>query len=260
MSYKIWSFLLLTTILLLSWWWLFRKKSTRPVDNFPDLWKSILQEKVRFYRNLNPAEKIRFEQSVARFLSQVTITGIKIEVDDTDRLLVASSAVIPLFGFPGWEYRNLNEVLLYGGNFNPDFENHHHVANNTLGMVGSGAMHRMMILSKPSLHRGFSDQHSKHNVGIHEFVHLLDKADGEIDGIPEIFFKEPYIIPWIKLVQKEIKKIKTEDSDIDPYGATNESEFLGVISEYFFNQPLLFKKKHPDLYQTLSKIFNQPMP
>ncbi|MCB0689946.1 MAG: zinc-dependent peptidase, partial [Saprospiraceae bacterium] len=191
-------------------------------------------------------------------LDTVQITGIETPVDDTDRLLVASSAVIPLFGFPGWTYRNLNEVLLYSGNFNPEFERSHALKNNTLGMVGSGSMNRMMILSKPALHRGFEDAHSKENVGIHEFVHLLDKADGEIDGIPEIFVKEPYIIPWIKLVHQEIEKIKSSATDINPYGATNESEFLSVVSEYFFNQPLAFKKNHPELFKVLSGIFHRP--
>ncbi|MCB0667706.1 MAG: zinc-dependent peptidase [Saprospiraceae bacterium] len=221
-------------------------------------WKKILEKEVRFYRNLNATGKNRFERSILRFLERVQITGIGIEIDDTDRLLVASSAVIPLFGFPGWEYRNLNEVLLYDRSFNPDLESGHQ-DENALGMVGTGAMNRMMILSKPALVQGFRNNHSKQNVGIHEFVHLLDKADGETDGIPEIFFEEPYVIPWIKLVQEEINKIKDADSDINPYGATNEAEFLSVVSEYFFNQPALFKKKHPKLYQTLSKIFNQPL-
>lgn len=225
----------------------------------PEDWIRILKERVRFYQKLNLSEQQEFDKAVIRFLDRVKITGIKTVIDDTDRILVAASAVIPLFGFPEWEYRNLNEVLLYDSNFNPDFEKNKVSHDNALGMVGTGAMNRMMILSKPALHRGFDDKHSKQNVGIHEFVHLLDKADGEIDGIPEIFFTEPYIIPWINLVKSEINKIKTDKTDINPYGATSESEFLSVVSEYFFNQPQLFHKKHPELYQTLSNIFNQPL-
>ena len=33
-----------------------------------------------------------------------------------------TSAVIPLFGFPGWRYRNLNEVLLYPNTFDEDYQ------------------------------------------------------------------------------------------------------------------------------------------
>lgn len=34
------------------------------------------------------------------------ITGIKIEVDETDKLLAASSAVIPIFHSQNWRYTN----------------------------------------------------------------------------------------------------------------------------------------------------------
>jgi Mlc titration factor MtfA (ptsG expression regulator) len=48
-------------------------------------------------------------------------------------------------------------------------------------------------------------------------------------------------------MQKKIRAIIDERSDINPYGATNEAEFLAVASEYFFERPKLLKEKHPDL-------------
>ncbi len=188
------------------------------------------------------------------FLSKTTITGIETDITDSDKLLVASSGVIPLFEFPDWEYPNLNEVLLYASTFNLDYKTKGK-DRSVLGMVGSGAMNRMMILSKPALHRGFEDKHSKSNVGIHEFIHLLDKSDGDIDGIPEVIMEQQYVIPWLKLMHEEIDDIKKRDSDINPYGATNQAEFFSVASEYFFNRPLLFKKKNPELYEIMEKVF-----
>jgi len=52
-------------------------------------------------------------------------------------------------------------------------------------MVGNGPLHGKMALSKPHLHLGFKNSRDKHNVGIHEFVHLIDMADGNCDGFPE---------------------------------------------------------------------------
>lgn len=252
------SFLLLL-LLLAAVWWLFFKKKKQVVKPFPPAWKNILENKVAFYHHLPAPEKLRFEQKVQRFLDEIQITGVGTEIDDTDRLLVAASGVIPLFGFPDWYYRNLNEVLLYEGTFNHDYETRQGEERNILGMVGSGSMNRMMILSKPSLHQGFAGQHSRHNVGIHEFVHLLDKADGGTDGIPELFLQQPYIIPWVKMIHREIKEIKEGDSDIDFYGSTNEAEFFSVVSEYFFQQPHRMKKEHPRLFAMLEKIFMQDL-
>lgn len=237
----------------LTWWMFFRNvKPKRKI--FPSRWRKIIYTEVRFYRNLSPEDRDSFEQMVMNFLDKVTITGIQTGVSDKDRILVASSGVIPLFEFPSWEYRNLNEVILYDKQFNRDYETEG-TERNILGMVGSGAMNRMMILSKPALYQGFENTNSKTNVGIHEFIHLLDKSDGDVDGVPEVIMEQQYVIPWLNLMHEEIRDIKAGRSDINPYGATNQAEFFSVVSEYFFNRPILFQKKHPELYEMMEKVF-----
>ena len=218
-----------------------------------------MAEKVAFYDKLEASDKTRFEASLLQFLGQVRITGVSTDVDDTDKLLVASSAVIPLFGFPGWQFRKLNEVLLYEGAFNRDYDTQQGEERNILGMVGGSGMTGTMILSKPSLHQGFVNRQSSQNVGIHEFVHLLDRADGDTDGIPEELLKEPFLIPWVKIMHQEIKAIQDGDSDINPYGSSNEAEFLSVVSEYFFKKPHLLEKRHPELFAMLEKIYKQDL-
>ncbi|MEO6130434.1 MAG: zinc-dependent peptidase [Saprospiraceae bacterium] len=79
--------------------------------------------------------------------------------------------------------------------------------------------------------------------------------DGTTDGIPELFLTKPYIIPWIKVMHKEIEDMQSGRSDINVYGSKNEAEFLSVVSEYFFNQPELLKERHPELYELLERVF-----
>ena len=124
-------------------------------------------------------------------------------------------------------------------------------------MVGNGAMQRFMILSQPSLREGFNNKADKSNTGVHEFVHLIDKTDGDIDGVPESLLDKKYLLPWIDLMHKSIKEILAEKSDINPYGATNKAEFFAVVSEYFFEQPALLRMKHPELYHVLEQIFRK---
>lgn len=257
-DYKLLAIAFFLLLLISFWWWLFFKKKGPKSDAFPTPWRLILSEKVAFYRQLSAAEKLRFEESILQFLDKVSITGIETEADDTDKLLVAASAVIPIFGFPGWSYHNLHEVLLYDAPFNHDYETEQGKERNILGMVGSGSMNRMMILSKPALHLGF-EQHSSHNVGIHEFVHLLDKADGATDGYPEMLLQQPFLIPWMKLMHREIAVIKAGKSDIDVYGSTSEAEFFSVVSEYFFQRPQRLEKNNPALFEMLEKIFRQDL-
>jgi len=233
-----------------------QRKKKKVGGEFPTSWKLILEEKVVFYHNLPSEAKSRFEQDIIRFINNVRITGVHTAVDITDKLLVASSAAIPVFGFPEWDYTFLDEVLLYPAAFDSKYTIDSKEENIT-GMVGSGTMEGKMILSKPALHRGFDNSTDKQNVGIHEFIHLLDKEDGSIDGIPATLHGKAYALPWIELIRSKTSEIIKGQSDINEYGATHEREFLAVAGEYFFERPQMLQKNHPELYALLAKAFQQ---
>ncbi len=235
---------------------LWNKRRTGQVVDMPPLWKQVLAKKVLFYHHLSAEQKARFERDVMRFLARVRITGVHTEIDITDKLLVASSAAIPVFGFPDWNYTFLQEVLLYPSSFDTNF-NINSRDEVVTGMVGSGPMEGKMILSKPALHAGFSNSTDKLNVGVHEFSHLFDKEDGVVDGIPPTLAAHPHAIPWLQLVKEKTAKILKGRTDINAYGATHEREFFAVVSEYFFERPQLLKQTHPELYALLSQAFQQ---
>jgi len=234
-----------------------RRRAALRQQPFPPAWETILQREVPFFQTLNESEQDRFREEVHIFLSEKRITGIKTSVDDTVRVLVAASAIIPIFGFPGWEWGQISEVLIYPTTFNNQYEIGRVGNQDVLGMVGSGAMNRMMILSKPDLLQGFRVTQDRKNVGIHEFAHLLDKSDGAVDGIPSLGLSRSAINPWLKLVHREMEHIQRGHSDINPYGMTNEAEFFAVVSEYFFENPDKMKRKHPELYAMLERVFHQ---
>ncbi|CAM3278705.1 zinc-dependent peptidase [Aequorivita lipolytica] len=230
----------------------------RPVENFPEAWKSILSEKVYYYQELSETEKDRFRKRMMVFLSEVYIDTVNTKLETLDKILIAASAVIPVFGFPEWHYNNLSGIILYPNDFNDDLEfDQSGDAKIISGLVGSGRFEKQMILSRKALYYGFENDTDKANTGVHEFVHLIDKMDGVTDGVPERLLQRQYIAPWLKLIHQEMEAINNNKSDIRKYGGTNQVEFLAVASEYFFERPDLFEKKHPDLYQMLSKCFQQ---
>ncbi len=248
--------LVLIALSLLILFFIFYKKPQKKIS-LPENFREILNEHVSYYNNLNEKSKSRFEEKIKEFLSYVRIDGIDVSVEDIDKLLVASSAVIPIFGFKKWEYYNLRNVLLYPASFNRDEFLASGYEKNTLGMIGNGPMQRVMILSKPALRSGFVNKESTANTGIHEFVHLLDKEDGDVDGLPEALLNRKHNSKWIELMNKNIEMILQQNSDINSYGASNKAEFFAVTSEYFFNQSELFKQKHSELYELMCLIFNQ---
>lgn len=221
-------------------------------------YKALLEQHIPYYEHLDTDRKLSFEQKVEGFLADITIEGVGTTVSDADKVMIAASAVVPIFGFDDWKYRNLTNVILYPDTFDNEFQ-FEGENRSILGMVGSGYMNGQMILSRAALTKGFSKSAGKENTAIHEFVHLLDKSDGATDGVPENLLAHEYVMPWLKMIHQEIHKIEAGRSDINPYAITNEAEFLAVVSEYFFQKPNELKHKHPELYDMLSTMFSQDL-
>ena len=232
----------------------FRMRSAKETILLPENYRELLTDYVKFYRELDEEGKKMFEKRAEHFLSTVQITGVNAIAEDIDRLLIAAGAIIPVYAIPDWQYINLHEVLLYPGAFNEDFDqggSDRHIS----GMVGTGAMQHVMIITKWQLRQGFINNNDAHNTAIHEFVHLIDKMDGTMDGVPEIILERKYIDRWKNIMDSTIRQMKNGGSDINIYGATNQTEFFAVVSEYFFEQPDLLKANHPELYEMLGRIY-----
>jgi Mlc titration factor MtfA (ptsG expression regulator) len=250
---------LIVLLVAIATWFLFRGKG-KPVvisnEKQENNFRELLSTHVKFYQNLDDAGQNRFEQLLAEFLTVTHIEGVGTEITDLDRVLIASSAVIPIFGFPEWQYNNLTNVILYPDTFDGKFQ-FEGENRNILGMVGSGYMNGQMLLSRAALTKGFSASAGKENAAIHEFVHLLDKSDGTVDGIPENLLAQAYTIPWLHMIHQEMHRIQSGKSDINPYALTNEAEFFAVAAEYFFEKPQELQHKHPELYAQLCLVFGQ---
>ena len=249
--FQIFFVLLLIVVIIL---FVFRISREKETISLPENYREQLNDYVKFYRHLDEKGKEAFEERVNQFLSAVQITGVNAIVEDIDRLLIAAAAIIPVYGIPDWQYVNLHEVLLYPGAFNADFDqggSDRPIA----GMVGTGAMQHVMIITKWQLRQGFINSNDAHNTAIHEFVHLIDKMDGTMDGVPEIILERKYVERWKNMMDSTIWQMKNYGSDIDMYGTTNHAEFFAVISEYFFELPELLKANHPELYEMLERIY-----
>ncbi|MBL7764559.1 MAG: zinc-dependent peptidase [Chitinophagaceae bacterium] len=250
--------ILIALVVVIVYWFIHQRRIATQAPNPPPNpipIENLLREHIPFYHKLNAEHKNSFQQRVMHFLQHTRFTNVGAARHTLlDEVYIASAAIIPLFAFPDWEYRNIREILLYEGNFDHDYTVDGH-SNPIMGMVGDGALNGTMLLSLDALRDGFARKDGS-NTAIHEFVHLIDKADGSVDGVPEYLIPKSLIAPWLKHIRASIQDIHEGDSDINPYGATNEAEFLAVISEYFFEKPDKFNEEHPHLYRMMNDIFS----
>ena len=241
-----------------TYWWLRRRCLRRLAvmqQPFPDDWEQILRAHVAFFAALDSEGKAHFRQLVQIFLGEVRVTGIRTEIDETVRVLVAASAVIPIFGFHDWEYHRLCEVLIYPDAFDDDYQSAKGSDPAMLGMVGLHHLSGVMILSKPALLAGFAHPSGKQNVGVHEFAHLVEREASDYGLPPEV----PWMVvrQWVRYVARELARPPAHHAHFNSYAYTNSHEFFAVLAEYFFTSPDILKRKDPALYAMLRDMFHQ---
>jgi Mlc titration factor MtfA (ptsG expression regulator) len=237
------------------WPWVRRRRVLRAP--FPESHRAILIAEVDPYRRLGAAERKRFEDDVAIFLAEQTITGPRGEaIDEELRVLVAASAAVVVFGRPGFRYPTTRDVIVYEGSFDETYASGAGAGaggKSYLGMVhGSGPI----LFSARALRDGFRNPHDANNVGLHEFAHVLDFDAGQADGVPG-FMPWKSVTPWLAMMHGETKRIRQHRSILRQYAATNEAEFFAVATEMFFEQPDRMKEKHPDLYALMTQAYGQ---
>lgn len=77
-------------------------------------------------------------------------------------VLVAASAVIPIFVFHDWTYHHLHEVLIYPDTVDDAYRSIEGKQETIVGMAGLHHLSRVMILSKPALLAGFDHPSGHH--------------------------------------------------------------------------------------------------
>ena len=215
-----------------------------------------LESRVSFYRRLDDEAKQRFRTQVHHFLLDQHIDGVGIDVDDELRALVASSAVVLTFGLERYEWDNTRDIVIYPEAFDEDYAIGR--GKTRLGQVGSQGP---VILSAVALRAGFANSTDGHNVGLHEFAHVLDFDDGEIDGIPANLDWNS-IRPWVDRMGALMDKVDKSGHKarvLRAYGYTNEAEFFACATEMFFEQPDLLDKRAPELFALLQRFFRQDL-
>ncbi|PLX06462.1 MAG: peptidase [Marinilabiliales bacterium] len=244
----------LSIVLIFLLWKVYIHLKTTPKGDMEEEHKKFLREHVSFYNALNNHKKKEFEFRVRQFILAYEFVGNETEVEVQDQLLIAASAIIPIFSFKDWKYNSLKEIHVFPDNFNRSFHINQEDSN-IRGLIGYGYLQGKLLISRTALYQGFEKHDDKRNTCLHEFIHLIDMEDGKVDGIPERLLAHKYAIPWMYIMKKEVVRIHNNYSDIHPYATTNAAEFLAVVSEYFFERPKDFKREHPRLFNVLNEIF-----
>ncbi len=246
------------------WAW-YRQRSLRQMLSqmpFDPAYRTTLS-RIPHYKNLAAEEKEKIERSILLFVHTKTFTGVKMEVTDEMKVVIAFYACLLLLHIETNNcYDNLKTIILYpapvvldnvrnnGGIYTKeDFVIDGQSANDTVVLVWHDAK--------------YEAYHLRHdNVIIHEFAHEIDFMDGEIDGVPPL--ERSKYDSWTKVLYEDFKKLNSvamrnrewgKYKLLGSYAATNEAEFFAVVTERFFESPHSLKQHFPELYKELQEFY-----
>jgi len=231
--------------------------------DFDQQWKNILSSNLALYEKLPGALKEKLHGLINVFLSDKVFSGYNgLEVTDEIRVTVAAQACLLLLNRDGDLYPSLKNIYMYPSAFKslqPTYDGPVKVMEESI-RIGESWHLGHVVLSWHHSQQGGRNDHDGHNVVFHEFAHQLDHQDGAIDGTPILDETDSYK-DWSDVFSEEFNALRKKVSShrkslIDYYGATSEGEFFAVVTELFFEKPVVFKQEHPKLYAELEKFYH----
>lgn len=252
----------------------------RPPAIDDDRWRQVL-ESFPFAGHLSADDLARLRALCEQFLRRKTVSGAHdFRVTPEVRAAIAFQACLPALNLGLAGYDDFVEIVVYPAQFlvpRRQTDDAGVVHESVEALAGEAMDGGPVVLSWEDVATGPREHGT--NVTIHEFVHKLDLADGEADGIPPLPASRRR--RWRETLEQahdafcdELDRIEraiprhvdpesaTADRwyarlPLDPYAATDAAEFFAVSGESFFVAPELLAEAFPDWYRELADFFRQ---
>lgn len=248
--------------MILSW---LRSRRRRAIAErpFPAVWGDILRRTVRQVDWLGDEERACLQAWVAVFLAEKRFEGCGgMVVTDEVRLAVAGQAALTAIGFEQAFYPMLTSILVYPRDY--VVPKAHPIGGGAqlewheprFGETWAGGS---MVLSWPRVVEGGRMRDGPRSVVIHECAHLLDLADGEIDGAPPLTGSRGAWAADMQACRDRFEEALDEgrSTAFDEYAAESDAEFFAVASECFFQDPHRLVRHDAVLYARLTEAWCQ---
>lgn len=223
----------------------------------------VYLRKTPHYKNLSVKDKEMIERSILLFVNTKDFIGISLDVTAEMKVIIAFYACLLILHIDAENcYDTLKSIVVYPHSF----------AINKIQNNGGIFSHEQFFIEGQSSHdtviiiwdeaKSEAYQLRQDNVIIHEFTHIIDFMDGEIDGVPPIEMSK--YNEWSRVLNSEfnrLNKVALKNRNLGKYellgayASTNEAEFFAVVTERFFGSPKSLKENFPELYHELENFY-----
>ena len=212
--------------------------------------KAILEAHVNFYKKLNPEYKNYFEHRLADFINTYQFIGRdSYVITNETKVIIGSVYIMMTFGMRKYLTNVFNKIIVYPSQFHSRAHNRSHKGEFNF-------RYKAIVFSWEDFVNGIAIENDNLHLGVHEFTHTLS-FHGKIskDYSAKVFNKmHREILEYVK-TPENAKKIKSSNY-FRKYAYTNSLEFMAVMMEYFFESPIEFQERFPELFLKVVKMIN----
>ena len=230
----------------------------------PDDWTSIVEAHVAVWHVLDPGERAHLQSTTDWLLRRKHWEAAQgFALTDEITVTIATQAALLVLGLSVAEFRNVGAIIVYpttmrsrGVYSGPVWGT---VTDSDVPVLGEAHDGRgPVLLAWDQAEEAARHPGSGHNVVFHEFAHKLDMLDDIIDGTPPLE-RRADLDRWVEVFTEAYEALRAGRArpPLQPYGATNPSEFFAVATEAFFDVPVQLAHHEPKLYEVLRDFFNQ---
>ncbi|PIK14803.1 M90 family metallopeptidase [Halobacteriovorax sp. JY17] len=247
-------------------WFKNRRRKKYLEMEFSKEWLDILNKEMPLYITLNEQDKRELEATLKILYHEKEFIGAHgLLVTEEMKVLICAEASLLLLHRPKDYFPNVNTIVIYETTFCSEIRQPlagGFSLSKKEARIGESNHHtKTVVLAWDSVKGQALNPHSGRNVVLHEFAHQLDSETGIVNGAPRLSSNSSYRA-WANIMSSEFNHLKDDikhhhKTFIDQYGATSGAEFFAVITESFFEKPITFKRKHPDLYDQLQGFYKQ---
>lgn len=241
--------------------WLKNRRRRRILAQpMPESWRQFLHKNVGWYALLTEPEKAKLERDLRVFLAEKHwegCGGLKLTVEM--QVTISGQACMLALAWTDYHFERVQTILVYPSAYRtkPNGADLDQPSIRSGEVLSGGPV----VLSwRDSLvdARGARDGR---NVVLHEFAHVLDMENGAVDGVPLLDSLDQERA-FHAVIHKELDALRRAVDQrrptlLDPYGASNPSEFFAVATEAFFELAPLVRQRHPELYRLLADYYQQ---
>jgi len=241
-------------------WWKRRRRARLRARLLDPALRAVLEAHVPYYHKLPPADQARLREYVQVFLAEKNFEGCGgLTLTDRERIVIAAYACLLILHRDNDFFPGLYSILVYPAAFVPKrydpetMELEHHDSDDLHEGESWGT--GTVILSWDDVQ--FDAAHfDGRNVVLHEFAHQL--YDNEECILPDAAESQEWMQVFEKHFEAHVSRVERGvRTFLDDYGAQDDAEFFSVSTEAFFERPLKFRARHPELYACFCRYFGQ---